>query len=163
MSLKLRPGANSMEITMGTELNGLRSKVEEVVTAWIATWNSDNLDAMFRLFAPDAHWVNVVGMHWRGREAVEHVHRVLFDLMFKGVDQRLEEIESVIALPGGVAVAVVRLHMESFRQPDGAIRPAGRNRLTLVLVPDGQSLLIAHGSNIGIVEEFQQFDPMLRR
>jgi hypothetical protein len=34
---------------MGTELNGLPSKVEEVVTAYIAAWNSDNLDAMFRL------------------------------------------------------------------------------------------------------------------
>ena len=148
---------------MGTELNGLLSKVEEVVTALIAAWNSDNIDAMFRLFARDAHWVNIVGMHWRGREAVEHAHRVYFDLMFKGVDQRLEEIESVIALPGGVAVAVVRIHMESFRQPDGVVRPAGRDRLTLVLVPDGQSLLIAHGSNVGIVEEAQQFDPTLRR
>jgi uncharacterized protein (TIGR02246 family) len=148
---------------MGTELNGLLSKVEEVVTAYIAAWNSDNLDAMFRLFAPDAHWVNVVGMHWRGREAVEHAHRVYFDLMFKGVDLRLEEIESVIASPGGVAVAVVRLHIESVRTPDGVVRPAGHDRLTLVLVPDGQSLLIAHGSNVGIVEEFQQFDPMLRR
>ena len=78
---------------------------------------------MFRLFAPDAHWVNVVGMHWRGREAVEHAHRVFFDLMFKGVDQRLEEIESVIALPGGVAVAVVRFYMESFL-------PTGRRRQT---------------------------------
>jgi uncharacterized protein (TIGR02246 family) len=152
-----------MEITMGTELNGLFSKVEEVVTALIAAWNSDNIDAMFRLFAPDAHWVNIVGMHWQGREAVEHAHRVYFDLMFKGVDQRLEEIESVIALPGGVAVAVVRVHMESFRQPDGVVRPAGRDRLTLVLVPDGQSLLIAHGSNVAIVEEAQQFDPTLRR
>jgi uncharacterized protein (TIGR02246 family) len=150
-------------ITMGTELNGLLSKVEEVITAYIAAWNSDNLDAMFRLFAPDAHWVNVVGMHWRGREAVERAHRVFFDLMFKGVDLRLEEIESVIALPGGVAVAVVRFHMESSYLPDGVVRPAGFYRLTLVLVPDGQSLLIAHGSNVGIVEEAQHLDPMLRR
>lgn len=140
----------------------IAAKAEDVLRAWIDGWNADNLDAMFALFTPDAHWVNVVGMHWQGRTAVEHAHRVYFDMMFRGVKQRLIEIESVTPLPGDGAIAVSRIAIGAFRQPNGVVKPPSEDRLTLVLVPRGDSLAIAHGANISIVEEAQQHDPMLR-
>jgi uncharacterized protein (TIGR02246 family) len=138
----------------------LTRQATELVAAWGAAWNADDLDAMFALFAPQAHWVNIVGMHWQGREAVERAHRAYFDLMFKGVDQELEEIESVVPLPGGGAVVVARVRMGAFRQPDGVTRPPSSDRLSLVLVPTDDGLRIVHGANVAIHEEAQRFNPV---
>lgn len=132
----------------------------DVITAWTQAWNADDLDAMFALFTPDAHWVNIVGMHWQGCEQIEQAHRAYFDLMFKGVDLTLEEIESIVPLPGGGAVAVIRFRMAAFTQPDGTVKPSGRDRLTLVLASTAEGLRIAHGTNVEIVEFAQQFTPV---
>jgi ketosteroid isomerase-like protein len=76
----------------------LHARAGKVLDAWLKAWNASDLDAMFALFTDDAHWVNIVGMHWRGKAEVERAHRVFFDVMFKGVPQSLEEIESVVPL-----------------------------------------------------------------
>ena len=141
----------------------LASKADKTVRAWVAAWNAEDLDAMFPLFTPDAHWVNIVGMHWQGRPAVEQAHRMYFELMFRGVKQRLLDTESVTALPGGGAVVVVRLAVDAFRQPNGIVKPPSEDRLTLVMVPRGNDLAIAHGANVAIVAEAQQHDPMRRK
>lgn len=138
----------------------LTAKATAVVEAMVAAWNADDLDAMFSLFTPDAHWVNVVGMHWQGRDAVDHAHRVYFDIMFRGVKQRLVEIESVTPLPGDGAVVVARIAIGAFRQPNGVAKPASEDRMTLVMVPRHDGLAVIHGANIEIVAEAQQHDPM---
>lgn len=140
----------------------LDAKVEKVLRALEAAWNAEDLDAMFALFTPDAHWVNIVGMHWKGRAAVEQAHRAYFKLMFHGVKQKLLETESITALPGGGAVVVARFAIGAFRQPNGVVKPASEDRMTLVLVPRGEALAIIHGANIGIIAEAQQHDPMAR-
>ena len=35
---------------------------------------------MWQLATDDVHWVNVVGMHWRGKAEVQKAHQVYFDL-----------------------------------------------------------------------------------
>lgn len=140
--------------------SSLAAAAQDVVASFCAAWTADDLDAMAGLFAPDCHWVNIVGMHWQGRAAVEHAHRAYFDLMFRGVNAELEEVESVVALPGGGAIVVACIAMGAFKQPDGVTRPPSRDRMTLVLVPGEQRLLIAHGANIAIVEEAQRFNPV---
>jgi uncharacterized protein (TIGR02246 family) len=134
-------------------------RAAHIVNAWQDAWNASDMDALMALFADDSHWVNVVGMHWQGKRAVEHAHRAYFDLMFRGVAQRLEQIEHVAVLPGGTLVVVARWWMDSFREPDGATKPAHRNRMTIVIVPDGDRDLIVHGMNVTIDEYAQQFDP----
>ena len=68
--------------------------ITAAVRAYEAHWNVGDLDAMAKLYAPDVHWVNVRGMHWRGFAEVDRAHRIYFDLMFKGVHNDLIEIES---------------------------------------------------------------------
>lgn len=135
-------------------------QVQAVADRYAAAWNAADMDAMGELYAPDVHWVNIVGMHWRGKSAVDHAHRVFFDIMFKGVPLRLEEIESIVPLPGGGAVAVIRWAVGAFRTPVGQQVPPSRDRMSLVLVPAGERLLIAHGANIQIDEMAQASDPM---
>lgn len=136
------------------------SKADKILNAWVDAWNREDLDAMFALFTPDAHWVNIVGMHWQGRDAVETAHRVYFEIMFRGVKQKLIATESIMPLPEGGAVVVARLAVDAFRQPNGLVKPPSEDRLTLVMVPRGNDLAIVHGANVAIVAEAQQHDPM---
>ena len=141
---------------------GAVSKVTALLEAWEAAWNAADMNAMWQLGTVDVHWVNVVGMHWRGRVEVQHAFQAYFDSMFKGRSALLEEIESIMPLPGGAVVTVVRWSMGGFRQPDGVMRPPGHDRMSLVLVPRGDGLAIAHAANIAIDSGAAPFDPIKR-
>jgi uncharacterized protein (TIGR02246 family) len=47
------------------------AKVKVVLDGWEAAWNASDMTAMWRLATDDVHWVNVVGMHWRGKAEVQ--------------------------------------------------------------------------------------------
>ena len=140
----------------------VRAKVEAVVSGWEAAWNAADMNAMWRLATDDVHWVNVVGMHWRGKADVQKAHQIYFDMMFKDRSVKLDEIESVETLPGGAVVAVVRWSFGGFRQPDGVMRPPGKDMMSLVMAPRGDGLAIAHGANVHIDEAAAKFDPIKR-
>lgn len=74
------------------------AKVKVVLHGWEAAWNASDITAMWRLATDDVHWVNVVGMHWRGKAEVQKAHQVCFDLMFKDRSCKLDEIESIESL-----------------------------------------------------------------
>lgn len=137
-------------------------KVKAVLERWEAAWNASDMTAMWQLATDDIHWVNVVGMHWRGKVEVQKAHQSYFDLMFKDRSCKLDEIESIEALPGGAFVAVVRWSMGGFRRPNGMMRPPGKDRMSLVLVPRSEGLAIAHGANVPIDEEAAAHDPIKR-
>jgi hypothetical protein len=120
------------------------------------------MTAMWKLATDDVHWVNVVGMHWRGKAEVQKAHQVYFDLLFKDRLCNLDEIESIEPLPGGAFVAVVRWSMGGYRRPTGVMRPPGKDRMSLVLVPRGEGLAIAHGANVPIDEEAEAHNPIKR-
>ena len=138
----------------------LEAQIRQLAESYSSAWNAADMDAMSALYTPDVHWVNIVGMHWQGWAAVDKAHRNFFDRMFKGVPMKLEDIESISALPGGGAVAVLRWSVGAFKTPAGALNPPSRDRMTLVLVPAGDRLKIMHGANIQIVEGAQRSNPI---
>jgi len=138
-------------------------KVRRLTGRYAAAWNASDMDAMAKLYATDVHWVNIVGMHWQGKAQVDHAHRVYFDIMFKGVPLSLEAIESIVVLPGGAVVAVIRWAVGAFKTPFGQEVPPSRDRMSLVLIPKGDDLVIAHGSNVQIDEKAQRSDPTANR
>ena len=137
------------------------TEVRAVLEAWEAAWNASDMTAMWQLATDDIHWVNVVGMHWRGKTEVQKAHQVFFDLMFKNRSCKLEEIESIEPLPGGAVVAVVRWSM-GYRRLNGEMKPPGRDRMSLVLIPRGEGLAIAHGANVPIDEVAEVHNPIKR-
>jgi uncharacterized protein (TIGR02246 family) len=139
---------------------GDEAAIRGVIDAYQRTWNTSDLDGMGRLYSPDVHWVNVKGMHWRGFQEVDRAHRVFFDIMFRGVSNTLEGIDSITPIAPSVAVAVVVWQMGAYRTPDGYAAPAGRNRMTLVLTRRSDGWKIAHGHNIAIDEQAQPNDPI---
>jgi len=142
--------------------DSVRAKVKAVLGKWEAAWNASDMNAMWQLATDDVHWVNVVGMHWRGKTEVQKAHQAYFDLLFKDRSCKLEAIESIEPLPGGAFVAVVRWSMGGFRRPTGQMRPPGKDRMSLVLVPRGEGLAIAHGANVPIDEEAEAHNPIKR-
>jgi uncharacterized protein (TIGR02246 family) len=140
----------------------VHTKVRSVLEAWEAAWNTSDMNAMWRLATDEIHWVNVVGHHWRGKAEVQKAHQVNFDQLFKDRTCKLEEIESIEPLPGGAVVAVVRWAMGGYRRPSGVMRPPGKDRMSLVLVPRGDGLAIAHGANVPIDEAAEASNPIKR-
>ena len=136
--------------------------VKAVLDGWEAAWNASDITAMWQLATDDVHWVNVVGMHWRGKAEVQKAHQVYSDLLFKNRSCKLDEIESIEPLPGGAFVAVVRWSMGGYRRPTGVMRPPGKDRMSLVLVPRGEGLAVAHGANVPIDEEAEAHNPIKR-
>ena len=123
-------------------------------------WNLSDLDGMAKLYAPNVHWVNVKAMHWQGFEEVDRAHRIYFDMMFKGVQQKLVAVESLTQIAPTGVVAVVHWHMDAFKTPSGEIAPPHESRMTLVYVKQADSWKIAHGANIDVDAGAARFDPI---
>lgn len=137
----------------------LEGEVRRLAAVMEDTWNRNDIAGMFAVTTPDIHWVNVVGMHWQGQAAAQHAHRVFFDIMFHDCPLALEAIESIVPLPGGGAITVWRWAQGAYRTPDGHSVPPHHSRMTLVLVPSGAGLAIAHVANIVIDPAAAANDP----
>ena len=48
--------------------------VRKAVSGFETTWNRHDMDAFGKLFAPDADFVNVAGVHWTGRQSIQAQH-----------------------------------------------------------------------------------------
>jgi uncharacterized protein (TIGR02246 family) len=163
ISMSVAIGATGAgRMAMAVVSDSVHAKVKAVLDGWNDSWNASDMTAMSNLFVDDAHWVNVVGMHWRGKGEIMKALSSYFELMFKERSSALDEIESIEPLPGGAFVTVVRWSMGGFKQPDGVVRPPGKDRMSLVMIPRGDGLAIAHGANIAIVPEAAPFDPIKR-
>ena len=133
--------------------------IRSVVREYGATWNRHNMAALAELFADDAHWINIVGMHWRDKSAVVTGHEVYHRTFFQGTDIELADVE-IRPIAADVAVAVVLLKVGPFTPPDGVHRPKSENRLSLMLTRRDGRWLIAHGHNTVIDLAAQPFDPV---
>jgi uncharacterized protein (TIGR02246 family) len=136
---------------------------EERVGATIRTfetgWNRHDMEIMFQAFTPDVEWVNVVGMWWRGLDNVKRAHRAMHDTFFINTPFTIDEIH-VRFVTQDTAVAVVRWNKGSSVPPDGQLRPAEKDVMSLVLVRHAGRWLITAGHNTTIEEEAQQFNPI---
>lgn len=138
----------------------LEPAVADLLKVMQDTWNASDMDAMFAVATPDIHWVNVVGMHWQGHAGVKKAHAVFFDIMFRGVPLKLEAVEHVKPLPGGVRLLVVRWLLGAYRTPSGDSRPASQNRMTILAVPGPAGLLISHVANIEVFPQAARHNPV---
>jgi uncharacterized protein (TIGR02246 family) len=122
-------------------------------------WNRHDMKALGDVFADDAQWVNIVGMHWRGKTAVVAAHTAYHRTFFQTTGVDMADIESREIAPG-VAAAVILLKVDPFTPPDGITRPRSEDRLSLILTKQAGRWLIAHGHNTVIDPGAQRFDPV---
>ncbi len=104
---------------------------EEFGAAFVAAWMARDASALAGLFAEDADFVNVVGLWWHDRHAIEQAHRHGFDNFF--ARSRLIRGKARTRMLGpDVAVIHQRLILTGQTAPDGT--PASRRTTILAAV-----------------------------
>ena len=133
--------------------------IRSTVTAVPEALDRKDMKMYADLFADDADWINVVGMHWRGKAAVVKAHQVYLKTVFRDGGMSTGDIE-IRAVTPDVAIAVVTELDTAGVLPDGSNAPPGSGRLTYVLVKRGGKWKITHGHNTTIDPNAQRFDPI---
>lgn len=101
---------------------------EDVVTGWQEAWNSADADALAALFAADAEFVNVVGLWWHDRAAIERAHAYGFERIFPGSTLGLLRVK-VKHLREDVAVVHARMRLTGQAPVAGVEAPQARTNI----------------------------------
>jgi uncharacterized protein (TIGR02246 family) len=137
---------------------------DDDIATWLAehaaAWNANDVPAMFARTAPDLHWVNVVGMHWQGRDAVIKAHQIFFEIMFNDVPITYLGLDSVVSLGSGTRITVARWHLGDYTTPEGHRVANETNRMTLVFTGANETLELRHVANLRIDANAAPHDPM---
>lgn len=96
--------------------------IRRLLDEQVAAWNAGDAQAWSKDFTPDAGFVNILGMHFEGRDANARRHHELFAGVFKG--SRLEMGDTTVqSLGDATAIAQVVLDLTGFRGLPPGIRP----------------------------------------
>ena len=135
--------------------------IRKTVMDYEKAWNAHDMKLLATLFRGDAEFVNVVGMHWRGRDAIVKAHAIFHEIMFKDCRLKTDSIEAR-PLGGDHAIALWTATQDSYTTPSGQVVPKGRTKLSLILAKGPEGWKIAHGHNVRIDAEAGQNDPVNR-
>jgi uncharacterized protein (TIGR02246 family) len=127
------------------------AEVAQVVQAFADCWNRHDLNAFAELFTPDAEFVNVVGLWWRGKEEIKKAHEVTHATMFK--NSRLTLADVSVRFPvEGIAISRSRWVLEGHVSPEGAPLPVRKGILLNVLSRSPAGWSIIDSQNTDIIE-----------
>lgn len=137
--------------------------VGKQVDAFFTSWNKHDFSDMKNYVADDADFVNVAGMHWKGREDIQYAHNKTHEEIFK--DKPLTKLSAVIRfLTENVAIVHVHMRLQGdLVTPDGAKKAAPDALATFVFVKKHQAWLITAVENVFIDKAAQPFDPVIMR
>jgi uncharacterized protein (TIGR02246 family) len=134
-------------------------EVRKTVMDYEKAWNTHDMKLLATLFREDAEFVNVVGMHWRGRDAIVKAHAIFHEIMFKDCRFKTDSIETR-PLGGDHAIAMWTATQDSYTTPSGQVVPKGQFKLSLILAKGPEGWRIAHGHNVRIDAEAVKNDPV---
>ena len=115
---------------MTADATGL-DRPDDMPGAFAAAWMARDAAALARLFAPDADFVNVTGLHWRDRAAIERAHAYALGSFFAGTTLSVRRT-SLRALGPDAAVVHARMRLTGQTGPDGT--PSGPRMTEVVFV-----------------------------
>ena len=138
--------------------------IRQTVTRMTTNFTNHHFADMATYTTPDVSWVNIVGMWWRGRPAVQAAHQQIFDTIFKGVPFQPGKA-TVRALTPEVALVNMYCHVGAFYPPDGIDHGTNKegdsdDLLTLVLVKKHGKWLLAAGHNTVVRASAQANNPI---
>lgn len=122
---------------------------EAVLDAFAAAWNGRDAAALAALFEDDADFVNVVGIWWRRRRAIEKAHDYALKRFFRDSRLTLEDV-SVRRIGDDAATVHGRWRMEGQRAPDDTVLDPRHGVMLLVLrrAEDGWRAVAAQNTDI---------------
>jgi uncharacterized protein (TIGR02246 family) len=96
-----------------------KSQIANVINALTDSWNRHDMTTYAAQFTDDADFVNVIGMHWRGRPEIEARHTDVHRTIFR--NSKLQTLDySLRLLAPGVVLAHIRWEMTGHESPPGA-------------------------------------------
>ena len=126
-----------------------KKEIEAVLYRFEDAWAKRDMAAFRTMLTDDCDWVNVVGMHWRGRDEVTEMHHVLLEGRYKGVNfHALSHEESEVA--PGVALVVLKSQLDDFTTPEGQVVKGLQNMGLMVFVKRQGKWLIRASQNSSI-------------
>lgn len=137
--------------------------VRKQVDAFFASWNKHDFSDMKNYVAEDGDFVNVAGMHWKGREDIQYAHNKTHEQIFK--DKPLTKLSvNIRFLTDEVAIAHVLMHLEGdLITPDGSKKIAPDALATFVFLKKDGVWLITAVENVFVDKEARPFDPVTMR
>ena len=125
--------------------------IDAVVSAVVDAWNRHDMKAYSALFTEDADFVNVVGMHFRGRPQIEAVHADLHRTIFKNSNLRAVST-TVRPVNDQVTLAHIAWEMSGAEGlPGWNVPELRKGMMSLVLVRTGDRWLITAAQNTDAV------------
>ena len=124
--------------------------IRDVEARWEKGWNSDDVPAMTRDFAPDVDAINLAGEWFKGRAPFAQSLSELHSDKAKGSVWQTEQT-SVKFLTPEIAIVHVLINSHGEHDPDGSARPARHAILTRVEVKRGSQWLIVASQATNIV------------
>ncbi|SFA87822.1 conserved hypothetical protein [Poseidonocella pacifica] len=109
---------------------------EEIVPRFTAAWMERDAAQLASLFAADAEFVNVVGLWWHDREAIEKAHHYGLSTFFAESTLTPGAIR-IRRVGSSAAIVQCRFTLTGQIAPDGSIGGARQTILTFVLERQG--------------------------
>lgn len=138
--------------------------IRSIVDALVQAWNRHDAKAFVAVFAEDADFTNVFGMHAKGRVEIEGFHVPIFKTMFK--DSRLEATETRLRfLRPDVAAAEVLWKMTGARDASGKEWPDRRGLLNFVATAKGGtwSIDVFHNMDLPAPEQAEAQAALMKK
>jgi uncharacterized protein (TIGR02246 family) len=127
------------------------ARVRSVVASLAESWNRHDMMAFAAAFAANADFVNVIGMHWQGRQEIEAKHTVTHRTIFRNSTLQVID-QSVRFLSPRIALAHVSTELKGAESLRERVAPETRRALmTCVLVKEADRWLITAAHNTDIV------------
>jgi uncharacterized protein (TIGR02246 family) len=100
----------------------LQAAAEVLAEKFRVDWNSHDMDAMGQLLTADADFVNVIGMHMKGRAQIVARHKEVHRTQFKNSVWVTHSVEAQLLAPG-FGLVHVNWGISGDLDPDGTSRP----------------------------------------
>jgi len=140
----------SQNASMATSAEATES-VKAVVSSLAESWNRHDMASFAAAFSENADFVNVIGMHWRGKQEIEAKHATVHRTIFRNSNLQILDL-SVRFLDPSTAIVHVWTELKGAESLPGRNAPAIRRALmTCVLMKEHDRWLITAAHNTDIV------------
>lgn len=107
--------------------------VAAIADTFLDTWNTHDMQAFAALYADDADFVNVYGLWWQGRQAIEDAHAATHLTLFRASSLSLAQPHTIRFIADTVALCRTHWLLTGIRTRAGEPAPDRRGRLLHVL------------------------------
>jgi uncharacterized protein (TIGR02246 family) len=127
-----------------------RKGVEAIVDGFGAAWNRHDAKALAALFTEQADFVNVIGLHWKGREEIERAHAEIHATRMKNSHLAILS-RSARPLSSDVVLVHATWELEGDTGIEGKPLPTRKGVLSFVVARQGGRWLAESAQNTDIV------------